>query len=139
MENTYEKAYVEILEILKYIPILEYNKIPKERIEFFEKNKDKNYQYKYDVKNPVTLKKTDAIIVDLYNKYFANETEKEKIKEILKLNEQVMEINKKEKYPSNNIFENKNIMKENNALQQVEKKEKWYVKLFRKIKFVLFR
>ena len=135
MENTYEKAYVEILEILKYIPMREYNKIPKERIEFFEKNKDKNYQYKYDVKNPVTLKKTDAIVVDLYNRYFADNIEKEQIKEILKLNEQVLENQKKEKYPSGNIFENKNIVKEKNELQVVEK-EKWYVRLFKRIKMM---
>ena len=62
MENTYEKAYVEILEILKYIPMREYNKIPKERIEFFEKNKDKNYQYKYDVDSYFFIKLSNYVI-----------------------------------------------------------------------------
>ena len=34
----YANAYSEVLEILKYIPIKDYNKIPKNIIELFEKN-----------------------------------------------------------------------------------------------------
>ena len=40
MNNTYRRAYTELLEILKYLPQEEYEKIPKEKIEFYEKNKD---------------------------------------------------------------------------------------------------
>ena len=32
----YANAYSEVLEILKYIPIEDYNKIPKTKIELFE-------------------------------------------------------------------------------------------------------
>ena len=39
MNDTYECSYVEVLEILKHIPKEEHDKIPKELIEFFEKNK----------------------------------------------------------------------------------------------------
>lgn len=43
--NTYECSYVEVLEILKHIPKEQYNKIPKEKILFYEKNKNDKYQY----------------------------------------------------------------------------------------------
>ena len=49
MGNNYEKAYTEILEILKYIPKEEYERIPKEKILFFEENCDKNYEFKFDI------------------------------------------------------------------------------------------
>ena len=47
MNNTYSLSYVEVLEILKHIPKEDYEKIPKEKIEFYENNKDKNYIYIY--------------------------------------------------------------------------------------------
>ena len=42
MVNEYSRNYTEVLEILKYIPIDEYNKIPKQKIEFYEKYKDRS-------------------------------------------------------------------------------------------------
>ena len=36
VDNKYAVAYSEILEILKHIPIEDYNKIPKNEIELFE-------------------------------------------------------------------------------------------------------
>ena len=43
MNNNYSKAYTEVLEIIKYFPEEEYSKIPKEKIDFYKKNMDKNY------------------------------------------------------------------------------------------------
>lgn len=48
MVNEYSRNYTEVLEILKYIPIDEYNKIPKQKIEFYEKYKDRSYEYEYN-------------------------------------------------------------------------------------------
>ena len=46
MINTiYAKAYTEVLEIIKHFPEEEYNKIPKEKIEFYKANRDKNYNF----------------------------------------------------------------------------------------------
>mgnify|MGYP007072994665 FL=1 len=36
MINTYSKAYTEVFEIIKYLPKEEYNKIPKDKIEFYK-------------------------------------------------------------------------------------------------------
>lgn len=84
--DTYSCSYEEVLEILMLIPKSEYDRIPKEKIEFFEQNKDKNYIYKYNLKDSKTLRKTDAIIINLYKDYIANEEEKKEIDEKLKQN-----------------------------------------------------
>lgn len=106
--NKYAKAYKEVLEIIKYFPEEEYNKIPKEKIEFYEANMDKNYQFvinpKIDLSEQNISKEANAIIVILFQDYFATEEQKEKIKEILELNEKKSEIEKREKYSPNDIF-----------------------------------
>ena len=44
-KNNYPKAYREVIEILKYIPLNDYNKIPKHIIEKMTREMDQNYQY----------------------------------------------------------------------------------------------
>ena len=48
VDNKYAIAYSEILEILKHIPIEDYNKIPKDKIEIFETYANKEYNFEYD-------------------------------------------------------------------------------------------
>ena len=48
MNNEYSKAYTEVLEIINHFSEDEYKKIPKEKIDFFEENKDKDYNFKID-------------------------------------------------------------------------------------------
>lgn len=141
MEDTYANAYVEILEILKYVPVNEIAKIPKKEIEFFERNKNVNYQYDYNVDNPVTLRKTDAIIVNLYKKYFSNEEENKKIDELLFLNEQKSELKKGRLYSNKVIFERQidesiqsNLpveVKEENFIQKIISKLKIFIKMLK--------
>lgn len=45
VDNKYAIAYSEILEILKHIPIEDYNKIPKDKIEIFETYANKEYNF----------------------------------------------------------------------------------------------
>lgn len=39
----YANAYSEVLEILKYIPVEDYKKIPERKIELYKKNANKDY------------------------------------------------------------------------------------------------
>ena len=109
--NKYAKAYKEVLEIIKYFPEEEYNKIPKEKIEFYEMNKDQNYQFvinpNIDLLEQNISKEANAIIVTLFQDYFATEEQKEKIKEILELNEKKIEQERREQYNPNDIFKEK--------------------------------
>lgn len=104
MNDTYECSYVEVLEILKYIPKEEYDKIPKELIEFFEKNMDKSYKYTYNPASHKTLRKTDAIIVSLYKEYIASDDEKKQIEKRLMQNYEKAEIEKRKQYNPDDLF-----------------------------------
>lgn len=110
MSSNYAKAYKEIFEIIKHFPYEEYNKIPKEKIKFYEENMDKNYNFtinpNIDLSEQNISKETKALIVTLYEDYFANENQKEKIKEILELNQKKAEQEKREKYNPGDLFKN---------------------------------
>lgn len=112
MQDTYEMAYTEVLEIIKYLPQEEYKKIPKEKIEFYKKNKDNNYKYRFDVLKPLNeqniSRKTNAIIVSLFRDYFATPKQKEKLEIILQQNEEKYQEELRIKYNPDNIFK-KNI------------------------------
>lgn len=140
MNSTYSCSYVEVLEILKHIPKEDYEKIPKEKIEFYKKNVDKNYVYIYDSIAPKTLRKTDAILINLYKNYIAKEDEKKKINEILKLNDIKDEQNKQKKFNSASIFNNRNIKSKNtdiNSLEIVEYKETAFKRIINTIRKLL--
>ena len=90
LEKTSRKEYNEILEILQYIPLRDYLKIPNEKISFFIENKDENYQFHFEKSKPINeqniSKKTYIIFLQLYIDYIATDFEKTKIQDILKLN-----------------------------------------------------
>lgn len=116
MNERYKKAYVEVLEIISYFSEEEYNKIPKEKIEFYEANKDNSYNFKFDPEKDLNeqnvSKEAKAIIVNLFKDYFATEDQKEKLKQILKNNEDKANKEKKQKYNADKLFNNKNQDKE---------------------------
>lgn len=89
--DKYAKAYTEVLEILRYLPRNEYNKIAIERIKFFEANKDISYKFKIDPDMPLDKQnisiEANSIIIVLFRDYFATENQKEKLNVILKQNE----------------------------------------------------
>ena len=88
--NKFNKACTEILEILKYLSEEDYNKIPKNEIEFFKQYKDENYTFKFNenvsFEEQVILPETNAIIVKLYREYFCTNEKKSIIDRILKIN-----------------------------------------------------
>ena len=107
MNDTYEKSYVEVLEILKHIPKKEYDMIPKEKIDFYKANSDKTYKYVYS--SQITSRKTYSIIVSLYKNYIATNEKKLKIDNLLRKNLKKEEIKKEEKYNPNDLFKNKKV------------------------------
>ena len=148
---TYEMAYVEVLAVLRnYLSSEEFSKIPQEKIEFFEKYKDKNYIFELNKELPIEKqnisKKANAILVILYRDYFADKNQKEILKQILELNDKIQEKDKqnnKEKYniifKNKNIYENtKNSIKAEESLIEI-KNEKWNKKLFDFFKNMIIR
>ena len=105
------KAYVEVLEILKYIPIEDYNKIPNEIIENMQLNIDKEYKYTIthfdNFQEQEMLKETETILAVLFRDYWATEEERNKILEKEKYDLDVLEKEKRKIYNPDNIFKNK--------------------------------
>ena len=147
--DKYAKAYTEVLEILRYLPRNEYNKIATERIKFFESNKDTSYKFKIDPDIPLDKQnisiEANSIIILLFRDYFATENQKEKLNVILKQNEYKYQEDIRNKYNPDNIFKdrkNKNLNVIENTNLPIEVKENnfftkfiTYIKnLFRKMK-----
>jgi hypothetical protein len=145
VENEYAIAYSEVLEILKYIPLEDYNKIPKNKIELFQKNAAQTYNFKY---NPCkTLEEqnvsniTKGIIILLFRDYWATEIQREKIIDKQNYDRRKLEEEKREKYNVDEIFnkeQNENMSKlpessEENLDLLEYKESKWYKKIFEKI------
>ena len=80
----YMVSYSQILEILKYIPKEDYNKIPKNMIELFENNCYKESKFKYNPKKTLqeqnVTETTKIIIALLYRDHWSTEEQREKIK-----------------------------------------------------------
>lgn len=143
IDIVYANAYAEVLEILKYVSNEDYNKIPKEKIELFEKNANLNYDFSYDINKTLdeqnVSKKAKTIIAILFRDYWATEAQREKIKAKEQYDRRLKEEENREKYNPDNIFKKNetktteiiNEIKENNQL--IPYKESIFKKIFNKI------
>ena len=137
ISNNYAKAYKELLEIIKHFPLEEYNRIPKEKIKFYEENMDKNYIFtinpNIDLSEQNISRETKALIVTLYEEYFSTEEKKKKIKEILVLNQKKEEQEKRKKYNPQDLFETNKVIEkmQNNNKQEtalIQYKENFFIR-----------
>ena len=137
MNNSYAKAYTEVLEIINHFSEDEYKKIPKEKIDFYEKHKDREYDFKInsniDLAEQNISRKANAILVSLFRDYFATAKQKEILKNLLQKNQEKLEKEKYLKYNPDNIFNkscdnNINDSKDEVALVET-KNEVWYRKI----------
>ena len=80
LSRVYQRANTEILEIIKNLPLKEQKMIPQEKIDFYERNKDQSYSFKYDPQKSLNeqnvLRETKALIVALFRDVFATEEQK---------------------------------------------------------------
>ena len=138
INSKYAKAYTEVLEIIKYFPKEEYNKIPKEKIEFYKNNMDIDYNFtinpEIDLSEQNISPEANAVIINLFTECYATENQKVKIKQILDLNQEKEEQEKREKYNPNDIFnkpeKEKNNIREvaENNTALIEYKESFFIK-----------
>lgn len=141
INSKYAKAYKEVLEIIKYFPEDELNKIPQEKIDYYKENMDKEYKFeinpKIDLSEQNISKEASAIIVTLFRDYFATKEQKKKLEEIIKLNKIKLEKEKKNKYNPDDLFKsnnNENINQNNKETVLVAYKESFFTK-FKKFVF----
>ena len=110
VSEEYAIAYREVNEILKYISKEDYEKIPKEKIDTFEKFSKKDYDFSY---NPaLTLneqnvsKRAKAIIAILFRDYWATDSQKNKIISRQNYERNFLEEEKRKKYNPDSVFNN---------------------------------
>lgn len=145
VDSKYGIAYSEVLEILKHIPIEDYNKIPKNEIELFETYANNDYTFNYDTNKTLEEQNvsdiTKGIIILLFRNYWATEKQRNKIIAKQNYDRMKLEEKKKEKYNTDNIFINNH---KNSSIDILENKQekslvkiddmKWYKKIWRRIK-----
>lgn len=144
MENNYNKAYVEVLEVLKYIPKEDFEKVPKDIIETLENKKDKEYKYELNknvaFENQILMKETKAILANFFRDYWATPEQRNAIKEKERKEEWEEEQNKI-KIDYDAVFKRNTKLappKQETKIVVVEEK-KWYEKFVDWIKNIFKR
>ena len=140
----YANAYSEVLEILKYIPIKDYKKIPKNKIKLFEKNANDEHRFIYNPNKTLeeqnVTKRAKAIIAILFRDYWANEIQREKIIKKQNYDRIKLEEEKRQNYNPNNMFKNKGIKSIENPtsdiVSMIEYKESAFKRFLDKIKSI---
>ena len=98
------QAYSEVYEIINLLDIEYIDKIPKKILRFFDDNRDKSYRKNINPFQDIStqnLKKDTIVIFSMLNlKYFANQEEKDELKQLYIQNKQNIET----KYSYENIF-----------------------------------
>ncbi len=142
----YANAYVEVLEILKYIPTRDYNKIPKSKIKLFTTNANSNYKFNYDLDK--TLDEQDVskiakgIIAILFRDYWATDEQRQKIITKQNYDRNQIEKNNRLKYNPDNVFKNKSNVSNNieyQSMKLTKYKEDLLGRLLKKIKKIFYR
>ena len=135
MTDTYAKAYVEILEIIKNMKQAYKDKIPAKLLEFFEENKDSSYNYSLSEigknQEKIFSQKTIELLAMLELKYLATNTEKELLKSALDENDKRYQMELRKKYNPDKLFQNKASKTgiTENTVSVVEYKESIFVKI----------
>lgn len=135
LTKEYARAYVEVLEVIKYLKKDEYNRIPKEKIELYEKYKDEDYVFKYDSKKPLTNQvsiEAKNVLANLFLKYISTQDDRTSFYEKERKEWYKNEVKKDVKL--NPIFENKTETKTVQNSEVVVIKQNFLTKIFLKIK-----
>ena len=139
VKTNYANAYKEVLIVLDNLIKEDYDKIPKEYIEFLKSNCNNEYEFYYDnsktFEEQELLDDTKYILFGLFEKFGATELQKEKIKNFKKNYYNKLE-EKRNLYNSENIFKEKKVEKNENINLVIKenKKENFINKILKFIK-----
>ena len=105
-DEEYAKSYTELIEILKFFSKSDLIKIPKDKINRYIRNKDRNYKFSYNpelgIEKQNISKLTQIILANLYIEYLADENESEYLKNKDAQELENIEKQKQEKYDIQN-------------------------------------
>lgn len=142
----YAKSYTELSEILRFFSKSDLIKIPKDKINRYNKDKDKNYKFSYNpklkIKEQNISKLTKILLANLYIEYLADEDKRQYIKNKDAKELENIQRQKQEKYDIQNIFDKRKDKKINDNVAQItsltviHNKESIMKKIFYKIKSI---
>lgn len=128
------KRLVEIEYILRKLEDEYIKKIPQEIWDYIEKNKDKNYIFKYDDSKNLLEQNlnidTISILTYINIEYLLDEKQKMEMIEFLRKDEAIAEQEKAKLYNPEDLFKNKKESKKQETSLVEVKIEKWYEKVF---------
>lgn len=145
MENSINKAYAEVYEILQILGYEYIKEIPKKFLSFLRTNKDDEYIVIIDPEEPLEkqnlLEETINILALLKLNYWCkSQEEKEELEQLFKANEEKYQAELREKYNPDNIFQNNSnpILQQPQPIPQekalIEIKEGMLSKFIKKLK-----
>ena len=139
--NNYEKAYAEVIEVLNYIPVNEYEKIPKKYIVFMEENCSENTPFTYNIALPFNQQNISDtaknILGMIFRLFIVEQSKKEKVSSKDKELKEQEELEKYMKYNPDNLFKKDNTDEVLNNVQTkslTETRDSIFKKIWNKIK-----
>ena len=119
----YKKAYVELNAILSILEESETEKLPKGFIENIRKEMNSEYKWEYDFSKSLLdqnlMVETKALLVEIYKRYLALDSEKEKWEKYDKICREYIENKKKIEFGTDKLFSNSST---NSSLQESSNK-----------------
>jgi len=140
--DNYEEAYAEVVEVLNYIPMSEYKKIPKQYITFMEENSSETCSFVYNIALPFDKQNVSDtaknILGMIFRLFIIEESKKEELNDKDRELQKKEEIEKYIKYSPDNLFKknntNNNFNNEKEKVALVEVKDSVLMKIWKKIK-----
>ena len=140
-DNLYGEAAVEVLDILDNTNKEDLQKIPKSFIKFLVDNASSDYSVSFDHSKPISelniTEKAKEILGVIYINWWCDKNQKEQYKKEIEEHEKRKELELREKYNPDNIFENRKKQEDFNqrdeTLAMVEYKENIFKQIINKI------
>lgn len=136
MNSSTQKAYVEVIELLKFFSAKQVKNIPMRKLKVFLKNRDENYNYKVDKTKSFfeqnMMPETKAIFTILFEDYWATDEQRKVLKQKEAEVFKELEVKKRSLYNPDDLFKNKRINEIENDTKNANItliNEKWYNKV----------
>ena len=152
VKYNWECAYKEIYEILKIFPKELVEKIPASKIDYINKNIDKDYEYNVTVETfdgKTMLDETAAILAVLFKNYWATPKQREQMEKYHNMQRLKLDQEAREKYDPEKIFKRENEFIDSNdnkkdkikeqEISMVKKEEFFFKKILNKIKSFFYK
>lgn len=142
MEQTYEEALTEVLDILNHTKMEDVRKIPPKVIIYLQQHASKTYipnlNHNQKLKDMNLKPKTRALIALIYREYLCDEKQREEYDKRITKAEIDYQKDLQAKYNMNNLFKNK-LLTEQKTIQETTLVEDKKENFFKRILNIIFK